>query len=371
MSINDYAGLLSEAVFDDSALVPALEMLSGICGSRVCQFVTTTPSLSLIKSSFGGDMDPDAIAAEPDYWDVNPRAAAIPKMVPGRAVLDHDIIDRDAMRHNPAYQELLIPARVGKFAGIVLKRDSTGVDALALHRDVSDEDFSRQSIETFELAGQISQTVIALSRRMAKRTARSVFDTFPANLPMAFLDSDGRLLDHNEAFGSHLLSAAVSLTPDRKVRFADAAASQKLRQHLCGSHAALLGGHFLCSRLGEDDFLFAEVMPVPKRQTGTPSRASHLLTLLHRRRPRLDTDIAQDAFGLTPAEADVAALLVSGLTVGQIASGRGVSINTIRSLLKRVFEKTDCNSQVELLAKLNALSRNTDPGCDAPLSDEA
>jgi DNA-binding CsgD family transcriptional regulator len=56
--------------------------------------------------------------------------------------------------------------------------------------------------------------------------------------------------------------------------------------------------------------------------------------------------------GLTPAECEVAALLAAGRSVKQFARLRACSIETVRSQLKRIFVKTNCTHQAELVSKL-------------------
>lgn len=78
-----------------------------------------------------------------------------------------------------------------------------------------------------------------------------------------------------------------------------------------------------------------------------------LLTLFE---PGLEKDIDCDAliemFSLTRAEARVAARLVSGLSVQEIAREFGVGVTTVRSQLKALFEKTGTRRQAELVRLL-------------------
>lgn len=55
-----------------------------------------------------------------------------------------------------------------------------------------------------------------------------------------------------------------------------------------------------------------------------------------------------DAYGLTPAEARVAIAASSGLTIPETARQLGVSQNTIKTHLRKVFGKTGTNRQAEL-----------------------
>jgi DNA-binding CsgD family transcriptional regulator len=62
------------------------------------------------------------------------------------------------------------------------------------------------------------------------------------------------------------------------------------------------------------------------------------------------------AFGFTPAEAEVAIGIASGKTLAEIAADRGVTLGTARVLLKRVFSKTYTRGQAELTGLLTRLA---------------
>jgi DNA-binding CsgD family transcriptional regulator len=71
----------------------------------------------------------------------------------------------------------------------------------------------------------------------------------------------------------------------------------------------------------------------------------------------------QAVYGLTRAEARVAFLLASGVAGAQMPATLGVSAATIKTHLRRCFEKTGTHSQVEL-ARLFAMFPPTDTGAD-------
>jgi DNA-binding CsgD family transcriptional regulator len=64
-------------------------------------------------------------------------------------------------------------------------------------------------------------------------------------------------------------------------------------------------------------------------------------------------DLLRQAFGLTPAEADVANGLRSGLSADAYARQRKVSPNTVYTHIRRIREKTGCTRMAELIRKLN------------------
>ncbi len=68
-------------------------------------------------------------------------------------------------------------------------------------------------------------------------------------------------------------------------------------------------------------------------------------------------------FGFTPAEARLASLLVQGLCLTDAATYLGVSLNTLKTHLKRVFYKTGCDRQSELvriILSVNPITPNSE-----------
>ena len=54
-------------------------------------------------------------------------------------------------------------------------------------------------------------------------------------------------------------------------------------------------------------------------------------------------------FNLTPAESQVCKLLLDGLNQGEIADCRNVGLETVRTQLKNVYQKTRTKKQSELI----------------------
>ena len=69
-----------------------------------------------------------------------------------------------------------------------------------------------------------------------------------------------------------------------------------------------------------------------------------------------DVDLMLVGVDLTLAEAQVAALVVAGQSADQIATQRQVSVGTVRTQIKALLEKTGSERQIELVARLRALT---------------
>jgi len=91
-----------------------------------------------------------------------------------------------------------------------------------------------------------------------------------------------------------------------------------------------------------------------------------LLTLVDpARRLRPAIEDLRRLFGLTAAEAGVAALLAEGKDADQVARMRGVAIGTIRAQIRQIFDKVGVNRIGELVALVLAVpdpSGLVDPG---------
>lgn len=88
-----------------------------------------------------------------------------------------------------------------------------------------------------------------------------------------------------------------------------------------------------------------------------PGSATFLLLILDpQKRQKPAPEILAQAFKLTCAESDVAIGILSGKTLAEIATARGVKIGTVRAYSKVVFSKTHTRGQAELTAVLTRLA---------------
>lgn len=144
------------------------------------------------------------------------------------------------------------------------------------------------------------------------------------------------------ALGDARLRLGASGTDEVIVRFARGRGEAPAFAYLVGGEAArrLIAGQGLASRPGAAALVF----PV---EAGT----GRLWVAL------------RDAFGVTAAEARLAARLKDGLSLKDVAAELGVTLNTARNQLKSIFDKMGLRRQSELvrtLGQLGALDRMAD-----------
>jgi DNA-binding CsgD family transcriptional regulator len=71
----------------------------------------------------------------------------------------------------------------------------------------------------------------------------------------------------------------------------------------------------------------------------------------------VNPDMLGKVFELTPAQANLAGKLATGSSMETAAAELGVTVETARSHLKAIFNRTGTHRQGELVALLNRLSR--------------
>ena len=67
----------------------------------------------------------------------------------------------------------------------------------------------------------------------------------------------------------------------------------------------------------------------------------------------LDAPVLMQQFGFTQAEASLASALTQGTSLTEIADTRRVSVETVRTLLKRAMAKTESHSQGQLIGRVS------------------
>jgi len=103
--------------------------------------------------------------------------------------------------------------------------------------------------------------------------------------------------------------------------------------------------------------MVAHIIPIKLSARDIFVRCTAALVLTPVTRPEAPpVELVQSLFDLTPAEAKVARGLASGKTADDLATDGGTSLNTIRTHVRCVLEKTGCHRQTDVIALLTAIS---------------
>jgi DNA-binding CsgD family transcriptional regulator len=186
------------------------------------------------------------------------------------------------------------------------------------------------------------------------------------NMPILLLANEGRVLTANPA-AEHILRLGDGLSI-RSGRLAAVASEdhQRLLSALRNAAAAKGGAGTVSRRAtlpirksGSRAFYIVGVYSLPVSQGCSESTVPVRLAAFivdPESRPKADLLGYQHAFGLTPAEARLAAHLVEGMSLADVAARHRISITTVRSQLRGLFSKTETHRQADLVQVLQTRS---------------
>ncbi len=112
-------------------------------------------------------------------------------------------------------------------------------------------------------------------------------------------------------------------------------------------HGLLIGKMSLHRNHEQSDFSEAEMLILKLLHEHINDRFSSLYSLLQRRSP-----VNKSEWELTKREAQIVSLISHGKSNKQIARDLGISENTIKTFLKRIFNKIGVHSRGELISEL-------------------
>ena len=170
-------------------------------------------------------------------------------------------------------------------------------------------------------------------------------------LPIAVLvlDQHGKILIANTAAKEVIRVGGVIAVVDNALAVESALHNKTFRQLIVGSGQRLTAG-LVVPRASLKPLA---ILVVPVARNGKPGHPASLVFVTDPELPCVaDTALLARLFGFTPAESRVAALVMRGKAVGDIADELGITAHTTRNHLKRLFSKTHTNKQGELVHAL-------------------
>jgi DNA-binding CsgD family transcriptional regulator len=232
--------------------------------------------------------------------------------------------------------------------------------ALCLHRTRRQEPFRPEDARLLEALPDLLTEVATLSTAVGRIALTSATNALNAvSQPAIALDRSGLVLDANAAagglFDEHIrVNGRRLVVDDPQARGCLERLSEQLRA--TPGTATLPCDPIVIRRNGKGPVI-ARVLPVhgAARTPFLGARAIVTLTAVEPKRGPSPSLLAK-MFGLTPAEARLAAIIAEGCNPEHAADEIGVSRVTVRNQLRAIFAKTDTHRQSELVALLARLT---------------
>jgi DNA-binding CsgD family transcriptional regulator len=288
-----------------------------------------------------------------DGWDGrDARFRGIPLLQRQAVVDDFDIFSADTIKQLPYFHEFLRPLKLSGFAGIRIAHGDN-LWCLSLQRSPAQGHFSVEEKQRLAALSNSMSSAAAISSALGFATAKVALDAFELSGSAALIvDKQGEVIRANPR-AERLLSGDVRIVARRLVA-KDVNATVRLDSALSrlvrNPESPALLPPIALPREGRLP-LMAYPLRLPDFNANPFAAGRAFIVLVDPEERRRPPEAAlRDVFGLTVAEARLAARLACGEALEMIADDLNVTKETARFHLKRIFAKTGARRQAELVA---------------------
>jgi DNA-binding CsgD family transcriptional regulator/PAS domain-containing protein len=356
-----FVDLVYEAAVEPQLWVRVLERFADLAGGAKAWM----PTLSL--SDGGGDgllarIEPERQTSYFEYYaQVNP--FFIEDQVgpnanwPLRVVTDEDLFRKEDFVRTEYYNDFLRPQDIHSCAIVRLARHNNLETTLNLSRPFGRGQFTKEDISVAGLLQPHVVRALKINQSLGLRTQvtahlADVLDQSPHGLFL--LDATGAI-QHANREAERLLAAADGLCSvggqlSAALRGAASTLEQLIRRAASPDLTLRSGGSMSITTPLRDAPISVTVAPLrPERFGATPAGWVLVCATDLAREVKAPDELLRQLFGLTAAEARVALALFEGASPRDAAAMLGVSFNTVRNQMTRIFEKTLTHKQSDLM----------------------
>ena len=400
-----------DAALDGSAAgwSPALALLGEAVGARNSVVLAVQRERLNFTGIFQVGVDAAAAAAyETHFAHCDPvLEPAIARSATGAVLVTDALITRSALVCTEFYADWLRPR--GAHSGLceVLLREGSARALLYLGRDRADGPFERDDLQRVSLLTPHVQRACQVAVRLAAASGAASLDAAMHRLldPLLVVDARARVTFADPA-AEALLATGDGLTIDRscsgghgQLRAATPNATALLRRLVAGAASAAgrgardgagavfgaddSGGTLVLRRPSKRPALLVLVapLPAPTRASGSAFAAlapggdqgAALVSVVDPTRTQPQAGLEpvirrylRLQYALTATEAAVAIDLVAGDGVAAVAARRQVTVATVRSQARHIYQKTDVRGQVGLSQLVSGLRAAVHPDGSNP-----
>lgn len=353
------SGKLGEVIVDPSLWPRMMDEIcaaAGAIGGALLQTDIRTPDIPrtesvdlCFKHYFAGGWQTRDTRAE----------RSVPLLAQGKVVVtDQDIVTPEEMSKLEFYNECAFPFGLPWFAGVGLWAESA-LWAMVIQRSRQQGPFEPHETRALSLLSPRLSEIATLSKAVGYAALRGIANAlYLVAQPAIALDRLGFVLETNAAAAE--IFDDEFFVHNRRIVVRDQHASNALDglvdQLRSTEDTAPLPVVPIVSRRAAKQPLVIRILPVtgPAR---TPFLGARVLLLISdlRRRAQPPAAVLSQTFGLTPAEARLASIMATGISIERAADHLGLSQATVRNQLKAVFAKTATHRQSELIALLSRI----------------
>ena len=360
--IIEIIGRIYEAAEDPVAWSSVLRMLGGSFGSTVNVFTMndTRSPLSRVAVSDGGD--PKWEQEYNDYYYstniVFKRMAPI--LTTGRVLCSDDVLSESELLGSEYYQDFLRRGDVFHLLGSVIMATSNSNAVLTLARSRKLGPWSADDKDAIALLTPHLQRAVRLCGKFARVQQERADLLNRLSMGIAVLDDAGKIEFCNRAAEAIFITKDGLYCHSNRILAVDVRQAARLGKMIssatltaCGKSTAG-GGSLSISRSSNGSPLSVFVAPMMPTASSSLSASPRVAVFItdHEANRQSNCERLTALFDLTPAESRMASQLLQGDSVAEAALALGITDQTARVHLKRIFCKTYTSRQSELMMLL-------------------
>jgi DNA-binding CsgD family transcriptional regulator/PAS domain-containing protein len=296
-----------------------------------------------------------------DRWvDIDYRARAERPLPINTLFLDHRAVPDEERRRSAIYNELFVPRRMANYAGMRFDLDGSEEWFCFVMRSEQAGVIDGDDAKTFVRIARTAMNTASLATRLQTTRVSGMLEGLEASATAAvILDRNGRVRAVTPAaeriFGADLGVREGELWGANRD---DAWVLSALVQAARNPDAPLARRRFLLRGQGRRRPVLVNISRVlgPALDALPGGRLLLVLSDLGAGDSAVVAEL-QSLFGLTAAEAQVAAAIFDGAEAADIARTRNVAETTVRKQISNIFRKLDVHRQVDLVRLLAGLRR--------------
>lgn len=275
----------------------------------------------------------------------------------GSVLTPYNLATADERVSHPFFTDFRARHGLGEFLAMVLAPAPDVLVVLAMQGGDQRRLFSQSDHDVFSLLAQHVERALVITSRLIASEAKSaglwaLLDRLACGVVL--IDSAGHVLSANPravaAMGGNSRLIADTQQHTGSVKYTDAGTSTLspprpvVMQGADGKRYAM----YIVPVAGASNHAFHSLFPT----------VSHVVIFNSGETgSRPDPTLVRDLLDITFGEARLASLLSSGVTLRRAAEELGITESSARTVLKRIFAKTQTSRQLDLTAKIQAFLR--------------
>ena len=357
-TISELLGLIYDSVGDASRWSTFLEaFVHAVRGRRAGLLLRDLKRDEFTAVCWFGWPDEDIRLYLERYAPVDPWRVGGGSQPEGAVAADFDFCSREHMESSAAFREFYSPRDCAHGMGGVILVSGTGRSVISIVRGAVDGPFGESEKATLRaLMPHLKRAALLHGELGSMRSQLATFTGHLDRYPHAFLltDAERRVLYANAAArefaelrdGLVIEAGQILLMSPRQDRV--------FRETIGIIASGRAPMHWLeVSRPSRGQPYRLMLMPVHASGVvplGVSLPAVSVLIVDSESPAEPNLEVLRELFSLTPAEARIAGKLVLGRNVEEIAADAGISVETVRTHVKRVLSKTATDRQGELIS---------------------